>query len=95
MVKKCHMRNSSIKQTLSRRKYTSDSSCRRAETTQQDGDEDSSESTEVSAWKETVSRNEDQKVTKSTSRRNEQEATENTKHGIRSAEGDERTVQSR
>ena len=32
---------------------------------------------------------------RSTSRRNEQEATNNTKHGIRSAEGDERTVQSR
>ena len=34
-------------------------------------------------------------LNRSTSRRNEQEATNNTKHGIRSAEGDERTVQSR
>ena len=32
---------------------------------------------------------------RSTSRRNEQEATDDTKHGVRSAEGDEITVQSR
>ena len=69
-------------------------------TTKQDGHEDVFESKEVSASKATESRNEVQKVSeghlpRSTSRRCEQEDTDNTKHGIRSAEGDERIVQSR
>ena len=34
-------------------------------------------------------------IPRSTIRGNEQEATDNTKHGIRSAEGDERKIQSR
>ena len=62
-------------------------------TTKQDGDEDSFEYRSLSVEKATESRNEVQKVSEDT--RIEQEVTNNTKHGIRSAEGDEQTVQSR
>ena len=58
-------------------------------TTKQDGD------TEVSAWKATESRNEVQKVSEKTPSQNDQCEQTITKYGIRSAESDERTVQSR
>ena len=71
MVKRCHMRNNSIKQTLSRRTWPRNNRrCSKlhisfrlqTRTTKQDGDEHSFESTEVSARKATESRNEVQKV---------------------------------
>ena len=69
-------------------------------TTKQDCDEDSFERTEVSVWKASESRNGVQKVSEDTfpeapPKESTQEGANNTKHGIRSAEGDERTVQSR
>ena len=69
-------------------------------TTKQDGDEDSFESTEVSAWKTTESRNEVQKVSEKTLSQNHQQkerarSHNNTKYGIKRAESDERTIQSR
>ena len=67
MVKKCHMRNSSIRRTLSRSGHVKlhDNGVE-ARTTKQDGDEDSLESTEVSAKQATESRNEVQKVSEDT-----------------------------
>ena len=69
-------------------------------TTKQDGDEDSFESTEVQRRRQpnlamkfrwSVKRH----LPAITSRRSEQEVTNNMKYGIRSAESDERRVQSR
>ena len=93
MVKKCHMRNSTIKQTLSRsghatRQQTTHQIQATGEqrvhdngvemvTTKQDGDEDSFESTEVSASKATESRNEVQKVSEKTPSQNHQKRATN------------------
>ena len=76
MVKKCHMKSSCIKQTLSRSEATEEQRVHNngleMVTTKKDGDEDSFESTQVSASKATQSRNEVQKVTEKTPSQNRQ-----------------------
>ena len=69
-------------------------------TTKQDGDEDSFKSTEVSVWKSTESRDDVQMSSEDTfpeapAEESSKKSQTTRSNGIRSAEGDERTVQSR